>query len=257
MQSFSCFVINLDKDVDRMNFMDKQLRKLAISYTRLSAIFPKSLTKEELNEIYDNKLSEKLNAIPLNKGEIGCAASHLAIYQEIVAKKIPYSLILEDDVKLKTNIKEVVEKQIILHRELKHFDYLHFDYFAYGLVFLKLWLPGVYSILLAKKGFSKIYFFCLLCLKFLILVPILMYEECAKKLFTHMAMTPIRDMYFAGAYLVTQEGAEKLLSLNKKVLYTADRLPNITKKKAGLRVKIYTPLMATQMKDIFSSNLKI
>ena len=33
----------------------------------------------------------------MTKGEIGCALSHLKIYQKTVDEDIPYALILEDD----------------------------------------------------------------------------------------------------------------------------------------------------------------
>lgn len=237
--------------------MDEQLRDLAIDFTRLPAIYAKSLSLEKIDNIYNKSLSEKLNQVPLNIGEIGCAASHLSIYQKIVADSIPYTLVLEDDVQLHTNIKDVVEDQILLHQKINHFDYLHFDYLAYGFDFLKIWFPGVYSILKLKRGYSKIYFLLLLCLKFTILLPILGYEELTKKIFSHSAIKPIRDMYFAGAYLVTLNGARKLLSLDPKVLYTADRLPNIVKKKLKLYVRIYTPLIATQLKKTFPSNLRM
>lgn len=257
MQSFSCFVINLDKDTERLSFMRKQLSDLDIEYTRLTAVPAKILPNSELEKIYNKELSEELNTIPLNKGEIGCAASHIAIYKKIVANKIPYTLVLEDDVQLSKNLKEILLSQTEKHKMCSHFEYLHLDYFAYGFEFFKIWFPGIYSILLTKKGVSRLYFFILLCLKFLTLLPLLAYEEVSKRLFKNSALSPVRDMYFAGAYLVTLRGAEKLISFEEKVVYTADRLPNIIKRKEGLCVKIYTPLLAKQLKNAFPSNLKL
>lgn len=56
------------------------------------------------------KISEKLSA-----GELGCAWSHLAIYQDMLLKKIEYALVLEDDALLTPEFKDVLP--LIMNRK--------------------------------------------------------------------------------------------------------------------------------------------
>lgn len=71
------------------------------------------------------------------------------------------------------------------------------------------------------------------------------------------AITPLKTPSFAGAYLITNKGAKKLLSVHEKILYLADRLPIVARKKVNLKFKIYTPLVVKQLKEVFDSNLHI
>ena len=44
----------------------------------------------------------------MNKGEIGCALSHINLYKKIVSDKLSYAIILEDDVEFDERLKHFV-----------------------------------------------------------------------------------------------------------------------------------------------------
>lgn len=87
-----CFVINMEKDVDRLGNISTMLDNLKIPFTRLNAFNPHKSS-------YLTELKERFN---LTIGEIGCLISHFACHY--YAKKhinteyqTDYVLIFEDD----------------------------------------------------------------------------------------------------------------------------------------------------------------
>ena len=87
------FIINLDKDIDRLNNSYKQLNYYNINnYERYPAIYAAEANKYELNTYTTN-----IGKIIASKTMIGCGMSHINIWKKIVKDKINTSLILEDD----------------------------------------------------------------------------------------------------------------------------------------------------------------
>lgn len=109
------FLINLDKDVDRLQAADAQLRCLNIAYERISAVYGKDLSKDEQKAALNKFRWWCAIGRPIALGEIGCALSHYRLYQRMIDENIPYACILEDDVVLKSEFPiqlEVVERWI-------------------------------------------------------------------------------------------------------------------------------------------------
>jgi GR25 family glycosyltransferase involved in LPS biosynthesis len=253
MQSFTCYLINLDKDKDRLAFMDEQLTKTNITYTRIQAVYGKELSSDERKKYYNEEAKGEHR---LNDGELGCALSHRKALEETVQKKEGYALVLEDDVALPENFKDILEREIKKNKQNSQWDYVSFDYFAYGLPFIKLWLPGIHTIIKNKKGMlSKSVCILSSFLKCIPLCLLLLAEEIQKNLYKNRTITPLKPTSFAGAYLLTYDGAQKILSVSDTILYIADRLPIVAKQQKSLRFKIYTPLVVRQLKHVFSSNL--
>ena len=87
------FIINLDKDIERLNNSYKQLNKYNITnYERYPAIYAAESNKYELNTY-----TTTIGKIIASKTMIGCGISHINIWKKIVKKKINTSLIVEDD----------------------------------------------------------------------------------------------------------------------------------------------------------------
>ncbi|HIW07561.1 MAG TPA: glycosyltransferase family 25 protein [Candidatus Ignatzschineria merdigallinarum] len=100
------FIVNLSKAVDKREYMREQLDRLKISnYRFVEAIYGKNLPESFFIDGVDN-----YPKCSLTKSEIGCALSHLKIYQEMVDASLPYAIILEDDVVLPDDFKEFSEK---------------------------------------------------------------------------------------------------------------------------------------------------
>jgi GR25 family glycosyltransferase involved in LPS biosynthesis len=80
---------------------------------------------EDLRDAQDSYIDTITNPVlsirrygrPLNKGEVGCAKSHMNIYREIVEKRLDCALILEDDIlPLEKNL--ISQKIKYLHNRL-------------------------------------------------------------------------------------------------------------------------------------------
>ena len=91
------FIINLDKDNERMSSSIHQLEKYDITnYERYAAIYGSKLSNDEVNNITTN-----IGKLLASRGMIGCGISHINIWKKIVKDGIKKTLILEDDFILK------------------------------------------------------------------------------------------------------------------------------------------------------------
>lgn len=86
------FIVNLEKDIVKKEKILKQTEKLNLKAEIIPAVYGKDLSKEDLkNLVYDYP------DCALALGEIGCALSHLNIYNKMIKEDIPIAFILEDD----------------------------------------------------------------------------------------------------------------------------------------------------------------
>ncbi|PWJ43289.1 glycosyltransferase family 25 protein [Sediminitomix flava] len=96
---FRIFVISLERSEERRNSIQKQFNDLGLSFEFIDAIDGKYLTEEDIAK-YANLEEVKENPRWLNPYAIACALSHRKAYHKILAERIPYTLILEDDMLL-------------------------------------------------------------------------------------------------------------------------------------------------------------
>ena len=100
-------VINLDADAQRMEFMAAQLTRLNLAFERFSAVAGTTLP-ESVRGYFPR---EEDGSGFLSRGEIGCYASHLAVYQKIADGRIAApALVLEDDVELPEDLGLLLNK---------------------------------------------------------------------------------------------------------------------------------------------------
>ena len=104
------FVINLDKNVERMSFMKAQLDRLGLVYERFPAIYGKQLSKEDRKSKFSAIRSFCAMGVRLTNGEIGCALSHAMIYRKMMEDNIPFALILEDDIEIDDCFCDVIKR---------------------------------------------------------------------------------------------------------------------------------------------------
>ncbi|EEX51326.1 glycosyltransferase family 25 protein [Pasteurella dagmatis] len=91
------FVISL-KGSPRRDVISQRLNGLNLNFRFIDGINGKELTQDELNKVdYEFYLKRFNSRKPLTIGEVGCALSHLSIYEMIVQNKIEKAIILEDD----------------------------------------------------------------------------------------------------------------------------------------------------------------
>lgn len=92
------FLINLDRDVERLKAADAQLKRLGIPYERVSAVSGRDLDMETRKKSVNRFRWWCAVGRPTRLGEIGCAMSHYKIYRRITDEKMPLACVLEDDV---------------------------------------------------------------------------------------------------------------------------------------------------------------
>lgn len=91
------FIITL-KNHARIGRLKKIMRNLKLNYTIVKGIDGKNFEeKNSLDKIYDRNKTLSYVGRNLSAAEIGCAASHLALYRHIVKKNITDAIIMEDD----------------------------------------------------------------------------------------------------------------------------------------------------------------
>ncbi|MBR3222449.1 MAG: glycosyltransferase family 25 protein [Kiritimatiellae bacterium] len=100
------YVINMDRDRDRMQAIGQQLERLQVPYNRFRAVDAKRLDKSELKGAVNGFRWWCALGRPIRIGEIGCAMSHYAIYRQM---ETPVC-ILEDDVILADDFSSVLER---------------------------------------------------------------------------------------------------------------------------------------------------
>ena len=101
------YVINLDRDVERMASLAGSLRGLNLTYVRVSAVLGKEVPDWE--KLVDVKLYGARNRLPMPRpGEVGCYLSHLKAMEEFLRTDAPWCVILEDDVEVRPECVEVL-----------------------------------------------------------------------------------------------------------------------------------------------------
>lgn len=102
------FVINLDRDVERMASMAVGLRARGLGYVRVPAVLGKEVPGWE--NLVDAELygARNRNAMP-RAGEVGCYLSHLRAMEEFLRTGAPWCVILEDDVDVLPDCPDVLK----------------------------------------------------------------------------------------------------------------------------------------------------
>ncbi|MYB34298.1 MAG: glycosyltransferase family 25 protein [Gammaproteobacteria bacterium] len=99
-------IINLETSTERRLHMQEQMAALGLDYRIFPAVNGDLLTQDEIDEIYSADTALSRRGRHLSPGEIGCAFSHIRLYQEILDNDIEAMVILEDDA--------LVDKMVLL-----------------------------------------------------------------------------------------------------------------------------------------------
>lgn len=95
------FVINLDAAKERLAYMSEQLDG---AFERIEAVNGRAVP--------DRFAANFAGKSPLLPGEIGCYSSHLLAAETILARGLPYAVVLEDDVELAPGFRKIVDAAI-------------------------------------------------------------------------------------------------------------------------------------------------
>ena len=133
IKNFKVFVVNLDKDKERLKNIIIELKKQKLkNYEIIKAVEGDKFTDTRINFLVSkNKNFLNPSNTKMSRSEIGCALSHIKIYKKILKTNLDYALILEDDAVFLNDFSENLEKfilknikykkQIVLLSELREF----------------------------------------------------------------------------------------------------------------------------------------
>lgn len=91
------YLINLDRSPDRLAAMQAQLDQMGLPFARVRGV-DGAADWDSLSADIDIPRFERNVGRRILKGEIGCYASHMAVWDRIIEADAPVALILEDDV---------------------------------------------------------------------------------------------------------------------------------------------------------------
>lgn len=166
-------IISLKDSIERQNHVKTQLDSLNLKYSVFNAVDGDCLLPDEIKECYDGKNALSSRGKHLGPGEVGCALSHIRLYQEVVRGKLEAMLILEDDVEIDPEVCSFVKH---LHNLPSNWDIVFL-----GCDSKRVFLASISSGKIFSSGFE---------------------------LTRPLGIGPVKGAY---AYLVSHSGARKLL----------------------------------------------
>lgn len=101
------FIISLKRSVDRRAMVERQMKHLGIDFEFFDAVDGKSLSSDYLAKV-DFNLARDTCGHDLSLGEVGCAMSHINLYEMMVEKNISRCVILEDDIYMHMYFKKII-----------------------------------------------------------------------------------------------------------------------------------------------------
>lgn len=110
--TFNVYVLNLDRDAERLSHMREQLEHLGLPWVRVPGVLGSSLDAGTLNQSLDRQAFERTHGMPPVLGEVGCYLSHLKAQQVFLESEHDFAIILEDDVVLGDKLPAAIEQLI-------------------------------------------------------------------------------------------------------------------------------------------------
>lgn len=106
------FVINLKKDIDKKLITTKVLDKCNVKPVFIQAVLGANLPEKKY--LLHSEASKSTIGRSLCRGEIGCAKSHLLVYQQIIERNLDYGVIFEDDIDtdLNESLNDIIQSVI-------------------------------------------------------------------------------------------------------------------------------------------------
>ena len=89
MDGLHTWVINLDRDVERLARITQQLAPTGLAWTRLSAVYGRELPAAEQARLLDRDAYRRKHGMEPALGELGCYLSHVAVYRALLASRTP------------------------------------------------------------------------------------------------------------------------------------------------------------------------
>ncbi len=109
MDGLHTWVINLDKDHERLQRITQQLAPTGLAWTRISAVYGRDLSDAERARCFDAEGYRRRHGKEPAPGELGCYLSHLAVMRALLDSPHACALVLEDDVLLTPTLRPALQ----------------------------------------------------------------------------------------------------------------------------------------------------
>jgi GR25 family glycosyltransferase involved in LPS biosynthesis len=115
------YLINMNKDTDRLEKVTKECNKVGIKFER----FPGIKVSDVSQNILDKYIPEEIQKYGAD-GMIGCGLSHLFVWQDAIKKNYKNILVLEDDVYFTDDFNEYLKN--VMEEVPDDYDILYLGY---------------------------------------------------------------------------------------------------------------------------------
>lgn len=104
------YVISLPGSTARQQAIAAQLERHGLAFRWFEGVNGRSLDEASIAGLYSAERAKRDGGRELNRGEIGCAASHLNLYRTMLDEGQALALVLEDDAALSENFAAELEQ---------------------------------------------------------------------------------------------------------------------------------------------------
>lgn len=101
MPQIKTYIINLDRNPDRLEAMQSGMEKFGLAYERFAAIDGAAISVEDYEQFQNIRPRDGRG---WNRGQMGCFLSHFGVWQKAAASDQPYTAIFEDDMHLSPSL---------------------------------------------------------------------------------------------------------------------------------------------------------
>ena len=101
-------VINLASEPSRWAAVRRQFESVGLEPLRVEAVCGRTLAPDRIARIYSDALNRASYHEPLRPGEIGCYASHITVWQQLLAQHEPWVAVFEDDVEIDADLPQTL-----------------------------------------------------------------------------------------------------------------------------------------------------
>lgn len=99
------YLINLDKDVERLNFFHTNFQRLCLTFERIAAVDGR-LMSEANYQLFMRERPRKNKS--WMRGQVGCFLSHYAAWEKIANGLDDYAVVFEDDVHISNDLADIL-----------------------------------------------------------------------------------------------------------------------------------------------------
>jgi glycosyl transferase family 25 len=233
MKYMRIFVINLKRSLDRRRNIEGQLNALGLPFEISEGVDALNFTPAE-HQAYADGLKRGTHQLP--PGLFGSSWAHIKVYEKILQEKIPQALVLEDDIYISPVLTRILSEPWV---QQPFWDFVHLGYIPASWPGLRKWFAVAAREVRAHPRTA----FKTAC-KIFPVIAVYVFEIVREFFRARLRPGPVRfgrSLYLGDGYLVSLDGARKLMKIAYPIHYTGDQLFNCARRESGLRFYGYCP----------------